>query len=160
MKKQIQKGFTLIELMIVVAIIGILAAVALPAYRDYIVKAKVSEIVLAASQCRTSVAEIYQTHAAATGPGAGNWGCETVGAAAATKYVQSVTTSDDGMITVLATAAADLDTAASKSITLTPLDGTGAALTVAKIPAQVNSFKCGPGGAAAMDKKWLPGSCK
>ena len=59
--KRIQKGFTLIELMIVVAIIGILAAVALPAYQDYTVRAKVSELILAGSSFRTAVAEKFQT---------------------------------------------------------------------------------------------------
>jgi len=59
--RTLQKGFTLIELMIVVAIIGILAAVALPAYQDYTVRAKMSEVMLAASACRTSITETYQT---------------------------------------------------------------------------------------------------
>ena len=59
--KTLQKGFTLIELMIVVAIIGILAAVALPAYQDYTVRAKVSELMLAASSARTGVSEKFQS---------------------------------------------------------------------------------------------------
>jgi len=57
--KKIQQGFTLIELMIVVAIIGILAAIAIPAYQDYTIRAKVSEIMILASGARTSVAEYY-----------------------------------------------------------------------------------------------------
>jgi type IV pilus assembly protein PilA len=61
--RQLQKGFTLIELMIVVAIIGILAAVALPAYQDYTIRAKVSELVLAASGFKTSIAEKAQSDA-------------------------------------------------------------------------------------------------
>src|SRR5215468_8054234 len=69
--KRIQKGFTLIELMIVVAIIGILAAVALPAYQDYTIRAKVSELVLAASGFKTSVAEKAQTDATLASAGVG-----------------------------------------------------------------------------------------
>lgn len=69
--RRVQKGFTLIELMIVVAIIGILAAVALPAYQDYTVRAKVSELVLAASAHKSSVAEKAVTDGALTNAGAG-----------------------------------------------------------------------------------------
>src|SRR5438094_2249881 len=103
MKRRVQAGFTLIELMIVVAIIGILAAVALPAYQTYTIKAKVSEAILATSQCRTAVSEVYQTAAAGITVGANGWGCEanssnTVGSEP-TKYVLSVTTSADGGIT-------------------------------------------------------------
>ena len=73
MKASLQKGFTLIELMIVVAIIGILAAVALPAYQDYSIRAKVSEAVIAATSPKSAMSEAFQTDgttgltAAATG---------------------------------------------------------------------------------------------
>src|ERR1044072_1620354 len=105
--KAVQKGFTLIELMIVVAIIGILAAVALPAYQDYTARAKMSEVILAASACRTSVTETIQS--AATLPNGGQWGCESraAGNHPISKYVQAIETNQFGdiRVTVSGTAA-------------------------------------------------------
>jgi len=153
--KRVQQGFTLIELMIVVAIIGILAAVALPAYSDYTVKAKVSEVVLASSQCRTAVAEVYQTAPAGKTMAGNDFGCET--ASQSSKYVASVVTDANGVITVTASNAADLKGAAGMAIKLTPTDSSGTALTFAP-GTQVAGFKCAP--VSADKAKWLPGSCK
>ena len=75
-----QHGFTLIELMIVVAIIGILAAIAIPAYQDYTVRSKVTELVNAAGVCKTSVAEYYQAKGAMP-PDITVAGCSNVGTA-------------------------------------------------------------------------------
>src|SRR5882757_1662965 len=97
--KAIQKGFTLIELMIVVAIIGILAAVALPAYQDYTVRAKVSELILAASAARTGISEKFQTDPTNSACAGGGITINIVG------KVTGGSVSDDGTISILGSTA-------------------------------------------------------
>ena len=157
---KMQKGFTLIELMIVVAIIGILAAIALPAYQDYTKRAKMSEAILAASACRTTITEVYQAGNSATPPGANGWGCEN-SAGSASKYVDTVVTSTTGIITVKVRGFNDsnIDT---KTIDLAPFKSDGTtALAVADIgSAAVGVWKCGPGASSPVPAKFLPGSCR
>jgi len=156
--KRMQQGFTLIELMIVVAIIGILAAVALPAYQDYTVRAKVSEVLLAVSACRTSITEVYQS--GGTPPGAGNWGCES---GVASKYVAQISTTGDGIVTATVTGISA--TVNGGVVSLAPLV-TSTQVASAAVPGGnmgqgLFGWRCGsPTDGTTLSSKYLPGSCR
>jgi type IV pilus assembly protein PilA len=151
--KAVQKGFTLIELMIVVAIIGILAAVALPAYQDYTVRAKISEAILALSSAKSAVAEAYAQYgsmvSSMTSMGVQNQ---------TSKYVASVTWTATsgasvGTITVTTATNAGLPTDAGGKVITMVATGDPSTGKVA--------FDCkAPSGGTGVANKYLPAVCK
>jgi len=141
MKKQMQQGFTLIELMIVVAIIGILAAVAIPAYQDYTVRAKVSEGLSLASGAKTSVSETYLSS------GAFPSNNTSAGLAAAGDItgnnVSGVSVGADGVITITYSG----DPIDTNTLVLTPSTTAGSVV-----------WDCSAGG--SVDARFRPGNCR
>ena len=154
MKKRLQQGFTLIELMIVVAIIGILAAVALPAYQDYTIRAKISEVILALSACRTSITEVYQS--GGSQPAANSWGGEGV----ASRYVAGVSSDSDGVVT--ATIQNIASAVNTFKVSLAPLSNSTAVATwTANSGSGLFGWRCGSStDGTTVNTKYLPGSCR
>ena len=155
-KSAAQRGFTLIELMIVVAIIGILAAVALPAYQDYTVRAKVSEALLAADGCKVAVSEYIQTNNVFP-TNANNAGCNNV----ASKYVAglTVTAATGAIVVTIQGTGSGADT---RTLTLQPTSDTARTTAISitnGVMTPIVGWSCGTS-AATTNLKYFPSSCR
>lgn len=142
--------------MIVVAIIGILAAVALPAFQNYSKRAKLAEVLLAASGCRSVVTEAYMTATQASSA-ANAWGCES--SSPSSRYVRSVATNANGRITVTAQGiSADVD---GKDVTFYPSDTAGSPLLFGVGSQAIQRWVCGSAAeGTTVSALYLPASCR
>ena len=154
-----QHGLTLIELMIVIAVIGILGALALPAYQDYTVRAKASEMLLAANGCKTAVNEAISSASDANVSDALPKVCESQ----TSKYVASVAVDGNGVITVVGNhdALRGSTSASANAIALTPLQTGDTPINGNTDGGKtISGWRCGPAGSNGLPVKYLPASCK
>jgi len=151
-------GFTLVELMVVVAIVAILAAVAFPVYQNYVKRTRMAEVVMALGACRTPVAEAYQTGSGSGGPGANNWGCEK--AAPASRFVQTIATQANGRIVVTAQGFSD-SAIDGKIVTMTPMIDGAVANPATDMGKAVKVWRCGAAAdGTTVPLTILPASCR
>lgn len=154
-----QQGLTLIELMIVIAIIGILGALALPAYQDYSIRAKASEMLLAAGSCQTAVNEAISSASEADVSAMLPKVCET----RTSKYVTAISADANGVITVVGNheALRGSTSASANSISLTPLQSGNTPVNGSTDGGKsIAGWRCGPSSSNGLPLKYLPASCK
>lgn len=154
-----QQGLTLIELMIVIAVIGILGALALPAYQDYTIRAKVSEMLLAANGCKTAVTEAVSSSSAADVSATLPKACDSQ----SSKYVSAIAVDANGVITVTGNqdALRGSTSASANAIALTPLQTGDTPIKGSTDGGKsISGWRCGPASSNPLPTKYLPASCK